>query len=47
MNSMKGRKDMSMEDEPPGSVGVQYATEDKREITPERIKSLGQSRNNA
>ena len=26
MNSMKGQKDVKLEDEPPRSVGVQYAT---------------------
>ena len=40
MNSMKRQKDMTQEDEPPRSVGVRYATR-------ERVKRLGQSRNDA
>ena len=38
-------KDMTLKDEPPRSVGVQYATEKSREIVPEGMKRL--SRNNA
>ena len=30
MNSMKGQKDMTQKDEPPRSVGVQYATGGKQ-----------------
>ena len=34
MNSMKGQKDMTLEDEPPRLEGVQYATgEQQRVIT--------------
>ena len=29
MNSMKRKKDMTLKDEPPRSVGVQYATGEK------------------
>ena len=49
MNSMKRQKDMTLEDKPLRSKGVQYATrEDWRAITnaTERMKWLGQSRNN-
>ena len=48
MNSMKRQKDMTPEDEPPMSEGVQYANGEKQEqllIAPERMKQLGQSRN--
>ena len=38
MDSMKRQKDMTPEDEPPRSVGAQYA--------PERTKRLGQNGNN-
>ena len=48
MDSMKRQKDMTLKDESPGSEGVQYATgEERRTITPERMKQLGQSRNNS
>ena len=46
MNCIKRQKDMTLKDESPGSEGVQYATgEERRTITPERMKQLGQSRN--
>ena len=44
MNSMQMQKDMTLEDEPPRSEGLQYATgEEWSTITPERMKrtSLG------
>ena len=48
-NSMKKQKDVILEDESPRSEVVQYATgEERRVITnssPERMKQLGQSRN--
>ena len=48
MNSMKRQKDMTLEDEPPRSEGLQYATgEEWSTITPERMKRLGQSGNDA
>ena len=47
MNSMEGQKVITPEDEPPRSVCVQYAKEKSREIAPERMKRLGQSRNDA
>ena len=43
MNSMKRQKDMTLKDELPRSIGAQYAT---GEITPERMKRWGQSKNN-
>ena len=42
MNSMKRQKDRTLKDELPRSVGAQY---DTGEITPERMKSQGQSKN--
>ena len=48
MNSMKRQKDMTLEDEPPRSEGLQYATgEAWSTITLERMKRLGQSGNDA
>ena len=47
MNSMKRQKDMTLKDELPRSVGVQYATREEGEIAPERMKRLRQSRINA
>ena len=50
MDSMKRRKEMTLEDEPPRSEGVQYATgEEWRGTTnsSERMKRLGQSENDA
>ena len=38
MNSMKSQKDMTLKDEPPRSVGVQYATEKSKEIAPKERK---------
>ena len=46
MNSMKRQKDWAMRDELPRSVGTQYATEISGEITPERMKTWSQSKNN-
>ena len=47
MNSMKMQRDMTPEDEPPRSEGVQYATGEQGQLVtaPERMKWLGQSRN--
>ena len=49
MNSMKRQKDMTPDDETPRSEGVQYAPMGKSRgqllIAPERMKQLGQSRN--
>ena len=49
MNSMKKQNNMILEDESPRSEVIQYATgEEQRVITnssPERMKQLGQSRN--
>ena len=36
---------MTLKDELPRSVGIQYATEISGEITPERMKRWSQSRN--
>ena len=46
MNSMKMQRDMTPEDEPPRSEGVQYATGEQGQLVtaPERMKWLGQSR---
>ena len=38
---------MTLKDELPRSVGVQYATREEGEIAPERMKRLRQSRINA
>ena len=43
MNNMKRQKYMTLKDELPRSIGAQYAT---GEITPERMKRWGQSKNN-
>jgi len=43
---MKRKKDRTLKDEPPRSVGAQYATGDHGEITPERMKRRSQSKNN-
>ena len=43
MNSMKRQNDITLKDEPPRSVGVQYATGEKQKIAPEGMKSLRQS----
>ena len=47
-NSTKRQKDMTLEDEPPRSEGLQYATgEVWSTITLERMKRLSQSGNDA
>ena len=47
MNNMKQQKDMTLKDELPRSVGVQYpAGEKSEEITLERMKRWSQSENN-
>ena len=38
MNSMKRQKAMTLKDELPRSVGAQYASGNRGEITPERMK---------
>ena len=40
MNSMKRQKDMTLKDEFPRLVGVQYATGEKQKIAPEGLKRL-------
>ena len=47
MNSMKRQKDMTLKDELPRSVGIQYAAREEQKIAPEGMKSLSQSRKNA
>ena len=47
MNSMKRQKDMTLKDKLHRSIGAQYPTEMSREIAPEGMKRLSQSRNNA
>ena len=44
MNSMKRQKDRKQKDEPPRSVRVEYAPGTSREIAPEGMKRLSQSR---
>ena len=46
MNSMKRQNDRIMKEELPRSVAAQYATGDRGEITPERMKGWSQSKNN-
>ena len=46
INSMKRQKDRTLKDELPRSVGAQYATGDRGEIIPERMKGWSQSKNN-
>jgi len=46
MNSMKRKKEWTLKDELPRSVGAQYATGDNGEITPDRMKGWSQSKNN-
>ena len=46
MNSMQRQKDMTLKDELPRLIGAQYATGDRGEITPERMKRQSQSKNN-
>ena len=43
MNSMKRQKDMTLEDEPPRSAGVHYATGEEQKIGSETMKRLSQS----
>ena len=45
-NSMNRQKDRTLKDELPRLVGALYATGDRGEITPERIKGWSQSKNN-
>ena len=47
MNSMKGQKDMTLEDEPLGWKVSNMLLGKRGEIAPERMKSLGQSGNDA
>ena len=42
MSSMKRQKDMTLKDELPRSVGVQYSTGEKQEMSLERTKRLSQ-----
>ena len=46
MNSMKRQNDSIPKEELPRSLGAQYATGDRGEITPERMKGWSQSKNN-
>ena len=46
MNTMKSHKDRTLKDELPRSVGAQYATGDRGEIIPERMKGWSPSKNN-
>ena len=46
MNSMKRQKDRTLEDELPRSVGVQHATEERRNNS-KKMKRWSQSKNNA
>ena len=46
MNSTKRQKDMTLKHELPRSLGAQYSMEKSREIDPERMKTLNQSKNN-
>jgi len=46
MNSMKRRKDRTLKDELPRSVGAQMLLEKSGEITPERMRRWSQSENN-
>ena len=47
MNSMKKQKDMTLEDDPPRLVGVQYATGEEQKKVPKRMKGMSQSGNDA
>ena len=50
MNVMKRQKDMTLEDEPPGQTGSNMLlgkSGGQLLIAPERMKQLGQSRNDA
>ena len=46
MNSIKMQNDRILKKKLPRSVGVQYATGDQGEITPERMKGWSQSKKN-
>ena len=46
MSSMRRQKDRTLKEELPRSVGAQYATGDRGEINPERMKGWSQSKNN-
>ena len=46
MNSTKRQKDMTLKHELPKSLGAQYSMEKSREVDPERMKTLNQSKNN-
>ena len=46
MNNMKRKKDRTLKDELPRSVGAQYATGDHGEVIPERMKRRKQSKKN-
>ena len=46
MNSMKRQKDRTLKDELPRSEGAQYLLEKSRDIAPDEMKRLNQSRNN-
>ena len=45
MNNMKRQNDRILKEELTRSVGAQYATGDRGEITPERMKGWSQSKN--
>ena len=47
MNNMKRQREMTLKDEHPRLVVVQYALEKSGEIAPKGMKKLSQSRNNA
>ena len=47
MNNMKRQREMTLKDEHPRLVVVQYALEKSGEIAPEGMKKLSQSGNNA
>jgi len=46
MNNMKRQKDKTLKDEIPRLVGVPYAKENSGEVTPERMNTWSQSKNN-
>ena len=43
VNSVKRQKDMTTEDKPPKSIGVQYATPEEQRNSSRRMKRLGWS----
>ena len=45
MRSMKRQKDMILEDEPPRSIDIQYATGEEQRNSSRTMKKLGQSKN--